>query len=174
MSSPGVAAQDAVESLHASAKGPIGRDGIDKILRTTGSESAAAAWSTKKMKGRRNHDLVDPNEKNQHDLHEVFSRGSIRSARCISHFHSFSNCSEVALAAAFRAMRTIQVCSRYRSPIRWAIPRSRLRTRFRVTALPRRFVVINPSFQGPVRFSSRRYPRTRKRPLRDSPLVRTC
>ena len=69
MPSPGVAAADAPDSLAGAAQGAIDRDGLDEILRAGGFEATATDWPAKKVKGRRNHHLVEAGQQDEKELH---------------------------------------------------------------------------------------------------------
>ena len=128
------------------------------------------------MKWCGNHHLIDPNQKYEDRFHvgpSVAILGFMRPDWWSIHFHSFSSWSEEASAARYLAMTTSLNPGRIRSPVRWTIPRIRRLIRFRTTAPPIFFVVINPSLKGSSKLSSAKKPSTRNFPRIDSPSLRT-
>lgn len=173
-SSPGVASQYSAKALPGAFECAIHSNGVDEILRALRGETATAERAAEKVKRCGNHYLVDANEKYEDRFHFLQSVAvCIKPDSWSIHFHSFSNCSELASAARNRAMTTSRNPGRIRSPVRWMIPRMRRLTRFRTTAPPIFFVVISPSLNGSLKLLSARKPSTRNFPRIDLPSLRT-
>ena len=161
LSAPRVATPQTAEAEPAAAHDSVSLHCLEKVARAGRFKATASARSAEEREHRRDGPLIRADQ-NSDDQEHQGARIEVRLAR---RNHSSSSARYCACAAGWRAITTSQTSGC--SSCWWSrtISRKRLRTRFRLTALPTRFEVTIPTRNGPVSASvARRTPKTMKVP----------